>query len=99
MARFSADPRFEPIAREPVFHELIDEIAGRWIEFAEARGLETQTWLRSTGQAHRVRGEYREAIDCFERALRLGGPLQSAIAVEVESTRALWRESREAPTP
>jgi len=99
MARFSADPRFEPIAREPVFHALIDEIAGRWIEFAQSRGLETQTWLRSTGQAHRVRGEYREAIDCFERALRLGGPLQSELAVEVEATRALWRENREAEKP
>ncbi len=99
MARFSADPRFEPISREPVFHELIDEITGRWIEFAQSRGLETQTWLRSTGQAHRVRGEYREAIDCFERALRLGGPLQSAIAVEAEYTRSLWREARKAETP
>jgi len=96
MARFSADPRFEPIAQEPVFHELIDEIAGRWIEFSGSRGLETQTWLRSTGQAHRVRGEYREAIDCFERALRLGGPLQSELANEVMATRALWREAREA---
>ena len=99
MARFSSDPRFEPIAREPVFHELIDEIAGRWIEFARTRSLESQTWLRSTGQAHRVRGEYREAIDCFERALRLGGPLQSAIAIEVEYTRALWRETQEGATP
>jgi len=99
MARFSADPRFEPIARDPLFHELIYEIAGRWIEFARSRGLETQTWLRSTGQAHRVRGEYREAIDCFERALRLGGPLQSAIAIELESTHALWREARKAATP
>jgi tetratricopeptide (TPR) repeat protein len=99
MARFSTDPRFEPISRDPVFHELIDEIAGRWIEFARSRGLETQTWLRSTGQAHRVRGEYREAIDCFERALRLGGPLQSAIASDLESTRARWREVRKASTP
>ncbi len=99
MARFSADPRFEPISREPVFHELIDDIAGRWIEFARSRGLETQTWLRSTGLAHRVRGEYREAIDCFERALRLGGPLQSVIPNELKSTRAQWREVRKASTP
>jgi tetratricopeptide (TPR) repeat protein len=99
MARFSADPRFEPIAREPAFHALIDEIAGRWIEFSRTRGLETQTWLRSTGQAHRVRGEYREAIDCFERALRLGGPLQSELAIEVETTRALLRETRKGSIP
>jgi tetratricopeptide (TPR) repeat protein len=99
MARFSADPRFEPISREPVFHELIDEIAGRWIEFAHARGLESQIWLRSTGQAHRVRSEYREAIDCFERALRLGGPLQSAILTDLELTRVQWREARKASAP
>jgi tetratricopeptide (TPR) repeat protein len=99
MARFSADPRFEPISREPVFHELIDEIAGRWIEFAHSRGLESQTWLRSTGQAHRVRGEYREAIDCFERALRLGGPLHSEILSDLEFTRAQWREARKAAAP
>jgi len=99
MARFSADPRFEPISREPVFHELIDEIAGRWIEFAHSRGLENQIWLRSTGQAHRVRGEYREAIDCFERALRLGGPLQSAILTDLEFTRGQWREARKAGAP
>jgi hypothetical protein len=99
MARFSTDPRFRPIAREPMFHELIDEIAGRWIEFARSRGLETQIWLRSTGQAHRVRGEYREAIDCFERALRLGGPLQSEIVIDLESTRAQWREERKAAKP
>jgi tetratricopeptide (TPR) repeat protein len=99
MARFSADPRFEPISREPVFHELIDEIAGRWIEFAHSRGLESQPWLRSTGQAHRVRGEYREAIDCFERALRLGGPLQSKVLIDLELTRAQWREARKAAAP
>jgi tetratricopeptide (TPR) repeat protein len=99
MARFSADPRFEPISREPVFHELTDEIAGRWIEFAHSRGLESQTWLRSTGQAHRVRGEYREAIDCFERALRLGGPLRTKILIDLESTRAQWREARKAAAP
>jgi tetratricopeptide (TPR) repeat protein len=99
MVRFSADPRFEPISREPVFHELVDEIAGRWIEFAHSRGLESQTWLRSTGQAHRVRGEYREAIDCFERALRLGGPLRSKILVDLEFTRGQWREARKAAAP
>jgi len=82
-----------------VFHELIDEIAGRWIEFAHSRGLETQLWLRSTGQAYQVRGEYREAIDCFERALRLGGPLQSKILTDLEVTRAQWREARKASTP
>ena len=99
MVRFTGDPRFEPIAQEPVFHQLVREIAGRWIEFARTQGAETQTWLRSTGQAHRVRGEFSEAIDCYERALRLGGPLQSEIAVEIESTRALWRESRKASAP
>jgi hypothetical protein len=46
----ATEPRFEPIWREPVFHELIDEI-------------------------------------------------KSAIAVEVESTRAPWREARKAGTP
>jgi tetratricopeptide (TPR) repeat protein len=99
VARFSTDPRFERISQEPVFHELIDEIAGRWIEFARSRGLETQIWLRSTGQAHRVRGEYREAIDCFERALRLGGPLHSKILIDLESTRAQWRNAQKATAP
>jgi tetratricopeptide (TPR) repeat protein len=99
MVRFSADPRFKPISREPVFHELINEIAGRWIEFARSRGLESQTWLRSTGQAHRVRGEYRESIDCFERALRLGGPLQSEILTDLDFARAKWREARKATKP
>ena len=96
VARFSADPRFKPISQEPEFHELVIEIAGRWIEFAHSRGLETQIWLRSTGQAHSVRGEYREAIDCFERALRLGGPLYSEILIDLDSTRAEWRKVREA---
>ena len=39
MVRFSADPRFEPISRDPVFHELIDEITGRWVEVSRSRGL------------------------------------------------------------
>jgi tetratricopeptide (TPR) repeat protein len=99
MVRFSTDPRFEPISREPAFHQLIDEIAGRWIEFARTRGLDSQSWLRSTGQAHRVRGEYLEAIDCFERALRIGGPLHSKILIDLESTRAQWREARNAAAP
>jgi len=96
VAKFSADPRFKPISHEPVFLELVDDIAGRWIEFARSRGLETQIWLRSTGQAHRVRGEYREAIDCFERALRLDGPLHSKILIDLDSTRAELRKVRKA---
>jgi tetratricopeptide (TPR) repeat protein len=99
VVRFSTDLRFKPIAREPVFRELVDEIAGRWIEFARSRGLETQVWLRSTGQAHLIRGEYRESIDCFERALRLGGPLQSEILDDLELARAEWRAARKATTP
>ncbi|MCH8891429.1 MAG: tetratricopeptide repeat protein, partial [Myxococcales bacterium] len=99
VVRFSNDSRFKPISREPVFHELVEEIAGRWIEFAHSRGLETETWLRSTGQAHLIRGEYREAIDSFERALRLGGPLHSKILIDLESTRAQWRKARKAAAP
>ncbi|HXV37682.1 MAG TPA: hypothetical protein VEC18_11065, partial [Myxococcota bacterium] len=94
VARFSADPRFAPIARDPAFHALVDEIAGRWIEFARERGLESQTWLRSVGQAHRVRGEYTQAIAAFERALRGGGPLSSEIAADLQATRALERDAR-----
>ena len=99
VVRFSNDPRFKPISGEPVFHELVDEIAGRWIEFARSRGLETEAWLRSTGQAHLVRGEYRKAIDSFERALRLGGPLHSKILIDLEITRTQWREARKATAP
>ena len=82
-----------------MFHELVDDIAGRWIEFAHSRGLVTETWLRSTGQAHQIRGEYREAIDSFERALRLGGPLHSKILIDLEFTRAQWRKARKATAP
>jgi hypothetical protein len=99
MVKFSTDKRFAPISREPAFHELIGEVAGRWIEFARSRNLETQVWLRSTGQAHRVRGEYREAIETFERALRLGGPLQAKIVIDLEVTRGEWREARRAAAP
>ena len=53
---------------------------------------------RHPALAHRVHSEHREAIDCFERALRLGGPLQSVIPSELESRRAQWRQAQKTST-
>jgi hypothetical protein len=51
------------------------------------------------GQAHRVRGEYAQAIAAFERALRGGGPLDSEIATDLEATRAMMRAERARDQP
>jgi hypothetical protein len=83
------DPGLAPLRGEPAFRALVQEVAGRWIERATRRGIETQAELRFLGLAHVVRGELEPAIAAFERALAMGGPQQEVVAVELEATRRL----------
>ena len=41
---------------------------------AREHGYTSPVWLRSTATAHALLGEYDEAIELLERAMREGGP-------------------------
>jgi tetratricopeptide (TPR) repeat protein len=83
------DPGLAPLREEPAFQALVREVAGRWIERATRRGVETQAELRFLGLAHVVRGELESAVEAFERALAMGGPQQELVAAELAATRRL----------
>jgi hypothetical protein len=91
---FSNDRAFDQVRGHPSFHRLIDDVALQWIAHAQTHQLQTQPWLRSVASAYRVRREYDQAIDYFERSARVGGPLQSVILAEMEETRAERRDAR-----
>jgi tetratricopeptide (TPR) repeat protein len=82
------DPGLAPIRSEPAFRELLRELAGRWIETAQRRGLRTQAELRMLALAHLQRDELDQALAAFERALEVGGPLEPVVRAELEGARA-----------
>jgi hypothetical protein len=83
-----SDPGLAPIRSEPAFRELLRELAGRWIENAQRRGVRTQPELRMLALAHLQRGELDQALAAFERALEAGGPLEPVLRAELEVVRA-----------
>jgi len=90
-ARFTnllTDPGLGPIRSHPDFQGLVREMAGRWIELAYERGVDTQPEYRVVALAHQVRQEYALAARAFESALEVGG-LQDEL---VRSELAIIRE-------
>jgi hypothetical protein len=83
-----SDPGLAPIRSEPAFRELLGELAGRWIEVAQSRGVRTQAELRMLALAHLQRDELDQALAAFERALEAGGPLEPVVRAELEAVRA-----------
>ncbi len=61
--------------------ELADRIAARHIEAGRKRGYSSQIWLRSRALAHRARGEFAEAAELLELAIRTEGPLEPALMI------------------
>ena len=91
------DPGLAPIREEPAFRELVAEVAGRWIERAQQRGVATQAELRFLGLAHVARGELDAAVAALERAAAAGGPLTDQVATELAAVRDL--RARREPEP
>ena len=89
----AVDPRLAPLWNEPVFDQFIRDIAAKRIAYGRARGMSTQPWLQSMAQCHEVLGEYDEAVALLERALRMGGPLHSALLIDLERIRATKRRA------
>jgi hypothetical protein len=81
------DPGLASLREEPAFDELLRELAGQWIARARARGYSTQPELRVLGIAHLQREEYHEAVEAFEAALDVGGPLDDYLQIDLEDAR------------
>ncbi|MDJ0849246.1 MAG: tetratricopeptide repeat protein [Myxococcota bacterium] len=82
------DRALAPLRGDPAFQQLVNDVAGRWIERSRRRGVESQAELRMLGLAHLQRRELDEALASYERALELGGPLDPTIRIELEAVRA-----------
>ncbi len=82
-----SDPGLAPIRSEPAFRDLLSELAGRWIEVAQRRGVRTQAELRMLALAHLQRDELDQALAAFERALEAGGPLDPVVRAELAAAR------------
>ncbi len=82
------DRALAPLRSDPAFQQLVNEVAGRWIERASRRRVESQAELRMLGLAHLQRRELDEAVASYERALELGGPLDPTLRAELEAVRA-----------
>jgi hypothetical protein len=82
------DPGLAPIRATPEFRALLRDLAQRWIALARKRGYRTQPELRMLGMAHRLRGEWDEAVAAYEGALAAGGPQSEAVRAELEALRA-----------
>jgi len=89
-ARFTnllTDPGLAPIRPHPDFQALVREMASRWIERAQARGVDTQPEYRVVALAHQVRQEYALALRAFESALEVGGLQDELVRSEIAIVR------------
>ena len=92
-----SDRALAPIHGDPGFQALVDELAGRWIERAQRRGVSTQAELRMLALAHLQRGELDSAVLVYEGALAAGGPLDPVVRTELETVRARRERNRHTP--
>jgi hypothetical protein len=86
---------FEPIRGNPRFQELIRSFAGDMIVRASRAPRLTQLDLKDIAEAHRLRGEVREALAAAEQAAARGGPIDAAVRPLLVSLRA--QAARESP--
>jgi hypothetical protein len=85
------DPALAALRGLPEFQELAREIHRRQIEYARARGYETQPQLRHMAASYLALGEYEQAERVLEEALRRGGPLYDQLLLDLSSVRELRR--------
>jgi len=83
---------FAGLRDDPAFRAFLRASAGRWLEEAAARGIETQALLRARARAHVLRGEDRAAALLLKRALARRGPLDAAVRAELLEVNARRRE-------
>ncbi len=83
----SSDPAMGRLRGQREFDAALAGIAGRWLENVGRRSDLTQPELRVKAHAHLVRGERALALDAFEAALAIGGPLDEVVRAELERTR------------
>ena len=74
-----SDPAFATVYAAPEVQAVIHEMAANWIERTLARPDPSYFDLYWRGQAHAVRGEFKEAEAALKEALRLGGGWDSQI--------------------
>ena len=89
------DPKLRHVHHTPEWKAYLEEVARRRIGLAEQLGFDHHSWLRSNAAAHVVLGEYDEAIESLERAMREGGP-KAEINMELIDVRQQRRQAREA---
>jgi tetratricopeptide (TPR) repeat protein len=83
--------RLEPLKDDPRYQALLRDIAGQRIAMARERGYHTQRQMLTVANAHCVLGEFDQAIEVLEAAIRDGGPLESKLIdrlLQVRNERA-----------
>jgi hypothetical protein len=94
-ATIASDPGLAPVRNSEAFGEFLREMAARSIERTNRRKNPTAPELQLAARAYIVREEYHDAKAMLERALRLGGPSETAVRADLAAVRALLREHSE----
>ena len=79
---------YEAVRTTPRFQALIREMAGDLVARASKTPRHTQMDLRDIAEAHRVRGEFAEAVAVLERAVLMRGPLDAELRPKLVALRA-----------
>jgi hypothetical protein len=82
-----ADPVWGRVIRHPSFQQLLADMASWWIKRVNEIEDPNQMQLYQQANAYWLRGDYVEAQQAFERALALGGPLDSTVRTALSRLR------------
>jgi protein O-mannosyl-transferase len=90
------EPAYATLRGDPRFQDLLVEMADEHLARLERNPSPSQLELHVMALAHRVRGDFADAVRVLERAAETPGPITERILADLDAMRALLRRQEAA---